>query len=824
MRNQCLVGVRSPVLTVAVSVFAIAFSFDTLARAPFLATLFEAWLGLWYAPVRLLASAIQVFCVVALTSWIVRRTYLPGVADGLAPAEVDRQWVPSYVDGIAEHLRRARLFGTPVSVVLGRLGYGATWLVVWGSIAWLFAWTASGGTYRFQSASVPYYDLLADAFLAGQFHLLITPRPELLALANPYDPVLNGPLRLPDASLYNGKYYLYFGPVPGLIHAGWKLLTGWRLEEGTMLLAASLIGCLFFWLLARRVRALAFPDLPEIWVRAVTACYVFGGVGLLLAARSIGHHEALAVASAFVLSGLYLWLRGLEGGQWTTGHFVVGGLLLGCAFGSRQTLISFPLACGLVMVWRWLQMPRDRRLLGQMAAFGFLPGVAVLLHLTYNLARFGSPFDFGMNYQLTGLAGLDTESNAFGVVSFNNVERNLHTYFVRLPEFIPYFPFHLSFPGGVPGWLVEAPLLPVPLVAPLALLAPLSIALMYRHLWRPSESIQWFIIGTAAGLAIPAAVTVFQVAATARYLQDTLPAATMLGGIGLWWLRSATSAVALGRQVVRFASVGLVALSTFMGVTLGMSELSYDKPEAYSALAYRVDRAVGLVSSVVAPTAWYSQYTQAVRRRPNGPFYTDSLPYDLQVAPGTVVQSLSIASGFPEPTRLQLRLNGRQVLDERVFPGTQALLLDERIDIGSAETVSIELRLPDRPSLSSGSLLPVSIFSPSSRPAYTISRSHRTMLEQLRRNVEQGQRNVEDAQRKANAARADLDRFLARQPGGQVEGTAVREGEILRQRLAEAELFFTATMEKLRRDDELFRAEHEYLATKEAQVAAAARR
>ena len=240
MRNQCLVGVRSPVLTVAVLAFAIAFSFDTLARAPLLATLFEAWLGLWYAPVRLLASAIQVFCVVALTSWIVRRTYLPGVADGLAPAEVDRQWVPSYVDGIAERLRRARLFGTPVSVVLGRLGYGATWLVVWGSIAWLFAWTASGGTYRFQSASVPYYDLLADAFLAGQFHLLIAPRPELLALANPYDPVLNGPLRLPDASLYNGKYYLYFGPVPGLIHAGWKLLTGWRLEEGTMLLAASL--------------------------------------------------------------------------------------------------------------------------------------------------------------------------------------------------------------------------------------------------------------------------------------------------------------------------------------------------------------------------------------------------------------------------------------------------------------------------------------------------------------------------------------------------------------------------------------------------------
>ena len=62
-----------------------------------------------------------------------------------------------------------------------------------------------------------YYNLLADAFRAGQTSLLVTPSPELLALPNPYDPAQNAALRLHDATLYRGRYYLYFGPTPALV-------------------------------------------------------------------------------------------------------------------------------------------------------------------------------------------------------------------------------------------------------------------------------------------------------------------------------------------------------------------------------------------------------------------------------------------------------------------------------------------------------------------------------------------------------------------------------------------------------------------------------
>jgi hypothetical protein len=62
-----------------------------------------------------------------------------------------------------------------------------------------------------------FHNLLTEAFLAGQLHLTIPPDLRLLALPDPYDPVANAPYRLPEASLYRGKYYFYWGPAPVLL-------------------------------------------------------------------------------------------------------------------------------------------------------------------------------------------------------------------------------------------------------------------------------------------------------------------------------------------------------------------------------------------------------------------------------------------------------------------------------------------------------------------------------------------------------------------------------------------------------------------------------
>ncbi|HZM27744.1 MAG TPA: hypothetical protein VFB89_10330, partial [Gemmatimonadales bacterium] len=267
-------------------IFAISFSFNVLTRDNLLGPQFDAWLGVWGVRLQTFASIAQVVTLLAWTGWIFRR-----------------QAVPVYFSDTVASLRTTATFRLLGKAPIALLVRATTWLAASVAIVWLYAWMASGGTFRFDSASTPYADMLADAFLAGQLNLLVEPSPALLALPDPYDAVMNKPFRLPDASLFNGHYYLYFGPVPGLIHAAWKLLTGSRLEEGAMLMVAGVAGCFWFLLVVRRLRRLTFPELSPAWERAAAVCYALGGVGLFLVSRPIGHHESILVASAFVLGG-----------------------------------------------------------------------------------------------------------------------------------------------------------------------------------------------------------------------------------------------------------------------------------------------------------------------------------------------------------------------------------------------------------------------------------------------------------------------------------------------------------------------------------------
>src|SRR3984893_16414151 len=88
------------------------------------------------------------------------------------------------------------------------------------AIILIYIWVVTAGTITsWPVYTTNYYDMLADAFLHGQTHLLVEPDPRLLELPDPYDPIANMRYRLHDLSLYQGKYYLYWGPVPGLLLA-----------------------------------------------------------------------------------------------------------------------------------------------------------------------------------------------------------------------------------------------------------------------------------------------------------------------------------------------------------------------------------------------------------------------------------------------------------------------------------------------------------------------------------------------------------------------------------------------------------------------------
>ena len=66
-----------------------------------------------------------------------------------------------------------------------------------------------------------YYSQLAIAFKRNQLYLPEQPSAALLSLSNPYDYTLRKDSNVEDfpwdVSLYKGKFYIYWGPVPSLI-------------------------------------------------------------------------------------------------------------------------------------------------------------------------------------------------------------------------------------------------------------------------------------------------------------------------------------------------------------------------------------------------------------------------------------------------------------------------------------------------------------------------------------------------------------------------------------------------------------------------------
>src|SRR5258708_8377921 len=110
-------------------------------------------------------------------------------------------------------------------------------IAIFGSAAIIIAlyfWSASsmGYFYRLNYRGHDYYDRLVDGFLSGHLSMAVSPAPELLKLADPYDPEANQPFRLNDASYYQGKYYLYFGLTPAVVLLlPWKLITAHHLAQ-----------------------------------------------------------------------------------------------------------------------------------------------------------------------------------------------------------------------------------------------------------------------------------------------------------------------------------------------------------------------------------------------------------------------------------------------------------------------------------------------------------------------------------------------------------------------------------------------------------------
>jgi hypothetical protein len=165
----------------------------------------------------------------------------------------------------------------------------------------------SGDGLPYRNHPGPYVDLysmLGDSFLRGHTYLQIEPEPGLLALPNPYDPVL-GKLYLNDLSFYQGKYYAYYGPVPGVLTVPVTWAGCGRVRDWHLVFAFLSGGLVFSTLLIRELWRRLFPDVPE-WTQALGV--LVAGLGAPIPCVLVGlnreaFHEASSAGGLFFMLG-----------------------------------------------------------------------------------------------------------------------------------------------------------------------------------------------------------------------------------------------------------------------------------------------------------------------------------------------------------------------------------------------------------------------------------------------------------------------------------------------------------------------------------------
>ncbi len=451
-----------------------------------------------------------------------------------------------------------------------------------------------------------YYDRQADAFLAGSLSLLEKPPAELLALANPYDyHNREGLGYLWDASLYRGKYYLYWGPVPALVAAGVKLIHPVVVEDQHLLMffiagLATVLAVLLHWL-----RSTFFPKTPA-WTELLLV--MIGGVSvpvLWLINRPSVYETAIGGGQFFLLLGVYTALRGLAA-QHRNGWLVCTGLAWGASVGCRvNNAIAVAWLAGLEGLYLVVQAKSARERIIPVLCLA-LPLLAWAGGLGYyNLARFGSVFETGHRYQLTGPA---LPSDYSLVISMHYIAPNLYNYLFRPLDYSwKDFPFVFApfltekmWPWFIrlPEYYYSAePAAGIFLSAPFFWLIALPALRPLRAAWnwanerlpsppeppRPLLTWGWWMIAGAALLNL-VSLSVF-ISSTMRYLADVVPLLTILTGLCLWQeldtLRQKPGFRRLLLAIALILGLASILISLFVNFHVGDNRFEANNPHLY---------------------------------------------------------------------------------------------------------------------------------------------------------------------------------------------------------------------------------------------------
>jgi hypothetical protein len=442
-----------------------------------------------------------------------------------------------------------------------------------------YVWTASssGNPIRLGQDGRDRYNLLSDALLRGRASLDLKPPDGLLALPNPYDPVANAPFRsgeIHDLSLYQKRFYMYWGPTPAVtLFIPFRLLPFGDMPENLAVVVFSFVGLLFAVALMRFLVSRYLPETPA-WMQvvAVGGLAFANGVPFLLRRPAV-YEVAISAGYCFLFAGLFFLATGSLRERPSLWRLLAGSLLLGLAMGARYNLVISGLALLVPLVYfaRTTSFASAKRR-AKLAAALLAPFAACLvLILIYNRVRFDSFTELGLQYQLAGI-----ETRLKDTFNLAYLPPGLWYYLIAPVRASLLFPYlFLPPPPGYPGSL-PAGYDSVEVTGGILTNVPLVLTLVaLPFLWRKNDRMReprWVITAMAAmGIATVLLLSFTLWGTTMRYEVDFT--SLLLVPALLVWFALAKASRASGRwyRLVAIGGSVLVLYGAIVGAAVSFT-------------------------------------------------------------------------------------------------------------------------------------------------------------------------------------------------------------------------------------------------------------
>ncbi len=290
------------------------------------------------------------------------------------------------------------------------------------------------------------YDELAQAILQGKTYIDNNDIPtSLLEMENPYDTTarmqqqsLSGDQYRWDVAFFDGHYYVYFGIVPLLLmYLPCRAILDAPFPTAFGIIFFAFIFALGVFMLLELIATKYFKKISLGAYLLTSLAFIFCCGAMFLVKRPDFYSLPIICAMAFIMWGLYWWLKGKSTEKKQTLYFLLGSGCMALSVGCRpqsvlMCALALPIFAEFFFKGKYILSSKGIKNLITLA----VPFVVVASGIMYyNFIRFGSPFDFGSGYNLTTN---DVTSRGFDI---SRTGLGLFTYLFQTPKLVATFPF-----------------------------------------------------------------------------------------------------------------------------------------------------------------------------------------------------------------------------------------------------------------------------------------------------------------------------------------------------------------------------------------------